>query len=58
MKVEVKLDPNYTETKIKIYTNEINEEISSLMKQLEVKTDNKIIVWQKEKIYIHLTTAL
>lgn len=52
MKVEVKLDPNCTETTIKIYTNEINEEISDLMKQLQAKTTDKIIVWQKEKIYI------
>lgn len=29
MKVEVKLDPNYTETKIEIHTNQINEEISN-----------------------------
>ena len=52
MKVEVKLDPNYTETTIKIYTNEMTEEMSNLMKQLQAKTNDKIIVWQKEKIYI------
>lgn len=52
MKVEVKLDPNYTETTIKIYTNEMNEEILSLMKQLQAKTNDKIIVWKKDKIYI------
>lgn len=52
MKVEVKFDPNYTETKIEIYTSEINEEISNLVKQLEVKSDNKIIVWKDRKIYI------
>ena len=52
MKVELELDPNCTETVIKIYTNEITEEISGLMKQLEIKNDNKIIVWQKEKLYI------
>ena len=52
MKVEVKLDPNYTETKIEIYTNEINEEISKLIKQLEVKSDDKIIALKEEKIYI------
>ena len=52
MKVEVKLDPNIKETIVEIYTNEINEEISNLIKQLEVKKDNKIIAWQKEKLYI------
>lgn len=52
MKVELELDPNCTETIIKIHTNEITEEISNLMKQLEIKNDNKIIVWQKEKLYI------
>lgn len=52
MRVEVKLDPNYTETKIEIYTNEINEEISNLVKQLEFKSDNKIIAWKDGKIYI------
>lgn len=52
MKVEVKLDPNYTQTKIEIHTNEINEEILNLMRQLEEKTEEKIIVWKKEKIYI------
>ena len=52
MKIEVKLDQNCTETKIEIHTNEINEEISNLMKQIEVKNDDKIIVWQEGKIYI------
>lgn len=52
MKVEVKLDPNYTETKIEIYTNEINEEISNLVKQLEFKSDDKVIAWKEGKIYI------
>ena len=52
MKVEVKLDPNYTETKIEIYTNEISEEISNLVKQLEFKSDNKIIARKDGKIYI------
>ena len=52
MKVEVKLDPNCTETKIEIHTSQMNEEISNLMKQLDVKTDNKIIVWKEGKIYI------
>ena len=52
MKVELNLDPNCTEAVIKIHTNEITEEISNLMKQLEIKNDNKIIVWQKEKLYI------
>ena len=52
MKVEVKVDPNYTETKIEIYTNKISEEISNLVKQLEFKPDNKIIVWKDGKIYI------
>lgn len=52
MKVEVKLDPNCTEIKIEIHTKEINEEISNLMKQLESKNDNKLIVWKEEKIYI------
>lgn len=52
MKVEVKLDPNYTETKVEIYTSKINEEIQNLIKQIEVKTENKVIVWKEEKIYI------
>lgn len=52
MKVEVKLDPNYTETTLKIYANEINEEISNLIKKLQAKNNDKIIVCQKEKIYI------
>lgn len=52
MKIEVKLDPKYTETKIEIYTNEINEEISNLIKQLEFRADNKIVVWKEDKIYI------
>ena len=52
MKVEVKLDPNYTETKIEIYTKEINDEISKLIKQFEVTSDDKIIAWKGEKIYI------
>lgn len=52
MKVEVKLDPNYTETKIEIYTNEMNEEISNLVKQLEFKSDDRLIGWKEEKIYI------
>ena len=52
MKVEVKLDPNYTETKIEIYTREINEDISNLLKQLEVKEENRIIGWKDEKIYV------
>ena len=52
MKVEVKLDPNYTETKIEIYTSEINEEISNLIKQLEFKSDDKVIAWKEGKIYI------
>lgn len=46
------MDPNCTETVVKIHTNEITEEISNLMKQLETKNDNKIIVWQREKLYI------
>ena len=52
MRVEVKLDPNYTETKIEIYTDEITEEITNLVKQLEFKSDNKIIAWKDGKIYI------
>jgi len=52
VKVELELDQNCRETIIKIRTNEITEEISNLMKQLEIKNDDKIIVWQKEKIYI------
>lgn len=52
MKVELELDPNCTETVIKIHTSEMNEEISNLIKQLEIKNDNKIIVWQKDKLYI------
>lgn len=52
MKVEVKLDPNYTETKIEIYTNQINEEISNLIKILESKTENRILVFKEEKLYI------
>lgn len=52
MKVEVKLDPNYTETIIEIHTNEMNEEVSNLMKQLEIKDDDRIIVWKEGKIYI------
>ena len=52
MKVELELDPNCAETVVKIHTNEITEEISNLMKQLEVRNDNKIIVWHKEKLYI------
>jgi len=52
VKVEVKLDPNIKETRVEIYANEINEEISNLIKQLEIKKDNKIIAWQKEKLYI------
>lgn len=52
MKVEVKLDPNYTETKIEIYTNKIDEELSNLIKQLEFKSDDKIIVWKDGKVYI------
>lgn len=52
MRVEVKLDPNYTETKIEIYTDEITEEITNLVKQLEFKSDNKVIAWKEAKIYI------
>lgn len=50
MKVEVKLDPSYIETVIKIYTNKITEETSNLIKKLE-RNDNKLVVWQKEKLY-------
>jgi len=52
VKVEVKLDPKCTETRIEIHANKISEEILNLMKQLEVKSDEKIIVWHKEKVYI------
>lgn len=52
MKVEVKLDPNYTETKIEIHTNQINEEISNLIKILESKTENRILVFKEGKLYI------
>lgn len=52
MKVEVKLDPNCTETIIEIHTNEINEEVSNLMKQLQIKDDDRIVVWKEGKIYI------
>lgn len=52
MNVEVKLDPNYTETKIEIHTNQINEEISNLIKILESKTENRILVSKEGKLYI------
>lgn len=52
MKVEIKLDPNYTETKIEIHTNQINEEISNLIKIFESKTENKIILFKEGKLYI------
>ena len=35
MKVELKIDKNINETKVVIYSNEINEEIKSLMSKLE-----------------------
>lgn len=52
MKVEVKLNPNYTETKVEIYASKMNEEISNLIKQLGCESDDKIIVWKENKIYI------
>ncbi len=52
MKVEIKVDKNLKETKIKIHTNEINDEISNLIKQLQLHTEDKITVWKKEKLYI------
>lgn len=52
MKVELKLDPNCKETKIEIYTNEMNEEIINLVKQLEFKSDDKVIAWREQKVYI------
>lgn len=52
MKVEIKLDPNFEETIIEIHTKEINQEISDLIKQLEIKNEDRMIVWKKEILYI------
>lgn len=52
MKVEVELDPDCTETIVKIYTKEMNNETIELMKNLEAKENSKIIAYFKEKAYI------
>ena len=52
MKVEVELDPNCTETIVKIHTKEMNNETLELMKNLEARESRKIIAYLKEKAYI------
>ena len=52
MKVEVELDPNCTETVVKIHTKEMNNETLEIMKNLEARENSKIIAYLKEKAYI------
>lgn len=50
--VEVKIDKEYNEPKIIIYTNEINSEISNIINELSCMDKIHIKAYKDEKLYI------
>ena len=52
MKVEVESDKKYSDTKIIIYTNKTNEEITELVSAIENIDKNTIKCYKEDKMYI------
>ena len=52
MKVEIELTEKETETTVKIITNQITEEVSNIIKQIENINAEKIIAWKDKEAYI------
>lgn len=50
--IEVKIEENMEKTKIVIYTKEITEEISSLLKKLQEAKEENLIGFKNEQAYI------
>lgn len=52
MKVEIELNEKETEITVKIITNQITEEVSNIIKQIENINAEKIIAWKDKEAYI------
>jgi len=52
MDIEVKLDEKYTIPKIVIYTNKINDEVSSIIEGMSNINYTKLKAYKDEKMYI------
>lgn len=53
MKIEIKIDKNYSEPELIIYTDKVTDEVSQLVKQLSNKDDRLILAgFKDEKVYM------
>ena len=52
MNIEVKIDENYAETKILIYTNKMDEKLSNIIDNISNISKEKLKAYKDEKMYI------
>lgn len=52
MNIEIKIDENCTETKLMIYTNKVNDEISNIVDTLSALDNKTLKAYKDEKLYI------
>ena len=52
MDIEIKVDEKYTESKIIIYTNKINEEITNIMDGLSFISSKSLKAYKDDRLYI------
>lgn len=52
MNIEIKVDEKYTESKVIIYTNKINEEITSIIDSISTINQKTLKAYKDDKIYI------
>ena len=52
MNIEIKVDEKYNESKIIIYTNKINEEITSIIEGISSINQKSLKAYKDDKIYI------
>ncbi len=50
--IEIKIDENYKNPKIVIYTNQVNEDISKLLNKLKTTEEDKLIGFKDDEAYI------
>ena len=52
MNIEIKVDEKYTESKIVIYTNQVNEEITNIIDGISSVNQKLLKVYKDDKMYI------
>ena len=52
MNIEIKVDEKYTESKVNIYTQKINEEITSIIDSISTINQKTLKAYKDDKIYI------